>query len=85
MLTLSGICYNALEYPHLIKNPGALVIDGDPIPGRSIRLGVHILQPLGQNTHILEVNVKQLLEAWPLHLNYHLLPIESCQMHLQQQ
>lgn len=67
---------------HLIKNPGALIIDGNPVPGCSIRLGVHILQPLGQDAHILQVNVKQLLEAWPLHLDDYLLSIQGCQMHL---
>ena len=67
---------------HLVENARALIIDSNPIPSCSIRLGVCCLQPLSQHPHILQVNVKQLLQARPLHLHNHGLPLVGGQMHL---
>lgn len=68
----------------LVQDARALIIDGHPVPGRTIRLGVHILQPLSQHPHILKVNIKELLQARPLHLHHHLLSIQAGQVHLPQ-
>ena len=67
---------------YLIQNSGAFIIDGNPIPGCPIRLGIRFLEPLSQHSHILQVNVKELFQARPLDLHYHCLPLVCSQMYL---
>lgn len=38
--------------------------------------GPHLLQQLRQHAHVLQVDVKQLLQARPLHLDHHLLALD---------
>ena len=67
---------------YLVQDARALIIDGHPISGCTIRLRVHVLKPLRQHSHLLQVNVKELLQARSLHLDHNLLPIQRRQMHL---
>mmetsp|Transcript_30175 Transcript_30175/g.64489 ORF Transcript_30175/g.64489 Transcript_30175/m.64489 type:complete len:853 (-) Transcript_30175:269-2827(-) len=66
-----AVCVLALEpvVDLLIQNAAALVVDGHPVPGRTVRLGVHTLQQLRHKADVLRVHVEELLEVGPLDLD----------------
>jgi hypothetical protein len=68
----------------LVQHVLALVVDGDPVAGGAVRLGVHLLQPLRNDAQVLEVDLEQLTQARPLHLDHHPLPVPARAVHLAQ-
>mmetsp|Transcript_28522 Transcript_28522/g.80466 ORF Transcript_28522/g.80466 Transcript_28522/m.80466 type:complete len:239 (+) Transcript_28522:979-1695(+) len=66
----------------LEENTLALVVDGHPVSSGTVGFGVNLLQPLRQDTDVLAVDLKQLLQPGPLHLHNHSLPLELREVHL---
>ena len=75
------VCVSALRdvVYLLLQDAGILGVDPCEVP--AFFLSVQLLR---QALERLQVNVKQLLQAWPLHLHHHLLPtVQHRSMHLQ--
>jgi len=68
----------------LVEDPGALVVDRDPVSRRAVRFGVHGLQPARQQPHVLEVDVEELFQARALDLDDDALAVEPGEVDLAQ-
>lgn len=66
----------------MIQNPGALVVDRDPVARGAVRLGVDGLQPAREQAHVLEVDVEELLEPRALDLDDDALAVEAREVDL---
>lgn len=62
----------AQHRPHPVPLPVPVPV---PLPP-TLSAWTHLLEELRQHPHIFQVDVKQLLEAGPLHLDHHLLALE---------